>query len=457
MDLVGLRRLIAAGGGHRAVVLGLGRFGGGVGVVRFLAERGFAVEVVDDADRGSLAASEAAVRGLCSGLRLGPGSFEAAAENIAGATLLVVNPAVKPGHPLWERAEAAGVPVTTEVCLAAAELPPALPVLGVTGSAGKSTTCAMAAAALAAGLHAGRVRTVDDPRPGGVWLGGNLGGSLLAAPPVARVGGGARAGGLQLHGLSPRAPRLVARCRRVHQSVAQSPRLARRLRVLRRREGGALPPRCARRAGFPRPADGPRRPSAAARPRRARPRERRRRPRRHRSADPADRGWKQPKLATVRGAGGGVVLRRAAAPAAGGGRAGLRRLARRCPVLQRLQGHHAGGGDDCDRRLRARYRPRDPRRRRQGLRPRPARPPRGRRCAGVYTIGLTGDAIADAAEGAGGSATVRRCGTLAAAVAAIRGDTRPGEVVLLSPGCASWDQFANYEERGDAFAAALPG
>ncbi len=46
-----------------------------------------------------------------------------------------------------------------------------------------------------------------------------------------------------------------------------------------------------------------------------------------------------------------------------------------------------------------------------------------------------------------------RCGDLATAVARARAAARPGEIVLLSPACASFDQFADYEARGRAFKA----
>ena len=46
---------------------------------------------------------------------------------------------------------------------------------------------------------------------------------------------------------------------------------------------------------------------------------------------------------------------------------------------------------------------------------------------------------------------VAECGDLAHAVLRAAHDARPGETVLLSPACASFDQFSDFEARGDAF------
>jgi UDP-N-acetylmuramoylalanine--D-glutamate ligase len=43
------------------------------------------------------------------------------------------------------------------------------------------------------------------------------------------------------------------------------------------------------------------------------------------------------------------------------------------------------------------------------------------------------------------------CGDLDRAVAAARAAARSGEVVLLSPACASYDQYRSFEERGEHF------
>lgn len=69
------------------------------------------------------------------------------------------------------------------------------------------------------------------------------------------------------------------------------------------------------------------------------------------------------------------------------------------------------------------------------------------RVAAVYTIGEDGPAIAAAFAGA---APVVEAGTLERAVALIRERALPGEVLLLAPACASFDQFSDYQARGDA-------
>ena len=43
------------------------------------------------------------------------------------------------------------------------------------------------------------------------------------------------------------------------------------------------------------------------------------------------------------------------------------------------------------------------------------------------------------------------CGDLEAAVHAAAASAEPGDVVLLSPACASWDQYRDYEQRGEHF------
>lgn len=68
----------------------------------------------------------------------------------------------------------------------------------------------------------------------------------------------------------------------------------------------------------------------------------------------------------------------------------------------------------------------------------------------VYLIGRCADQFLQAWEKA---VPCEICGTLDRAVVAARRDALPGEVVLLSPGAASFDQFKSYGVRGDAFRA----
>jgi UDP-N-acetylmuramoylalanine--D-glutamate ligase len=67
-----------------------------------------------------------------------------------------------------------------------------------------------------------------------------------------------------------------------------------------------------------------------------------------------------------------------------------------------------------------------------------------------YLIGASADAIAAALDGAGASYV--RSGTLERAVAEASARVAAGDTVLLSPACASFDQFRDYEERGERFA-----
>jgi UDP-N-acetylmuramoylalanine--D-glutamate ligase len=73
------------------------------------------------------------------------------------------------------------------------------------------------------------------------------------------------------------------------------------------------------------------------------------------------------------------------------------------------------------------------------------------RCRGVYLIG---EATAELTEALGPAGVpLRDAGDLEHAVALARAAAGPGEVVLLSPACASYDQYPDFEARGDHFRA----
>lgn len=147
--------------GRRVVLLGLGRFGGGLGAARWLLSQGARLTVTDRARPETLA--EPAAELAAAGARLVLGNHDGV--DFGAADLLVVNPAVPLDAPPVRAALDAGVPITSEVCLLMARWPG--PLLGITGSNGKSTV---------AGLCHALLLTAGQPAS----LGGNIGGSLLA-------------------------------------------------------------------------------------------------------------------------------------------------------------------------------------------------------------------------------------------------------------------------------------
>jgi UDP-N-acetylmuramoylalanine--D-glutamate ligase len=78
-----------------------------------------------------------------------------------------------------------------------------------------------------------------------------------------------------------------------------------------------------------------------------------------------------------------------------------------------------------------------------------------RTCRAVYLIGEDAEPIAQALTEA--DVALRRCGDLDRAAGAAREAAAPGEVVLLSPACASFDQFRDFEDRGERFRELVTG
>ncbi|MBI4641775.1 MAG: UDP-N-acetylmuramoyl-L-alanine--D-glutamate ligase [Candidatus Tectomicrobia bacterium] len=142
------------------IVMGLGLFGGGLGATKFLVSRGAHVTVTDLKPAEGLNESLEALQNLPVTFALGGHG----GVNFAEADMILVNPAVPKTSQYLKIAREHGVPLETEINLLF-KLCPAM-MIGVTGSNGKTTTTALI----------GEILKRHDPR---TLVGGNIGGSLL--------------------------------------------------------------------------------------------------------------------------------------------------------------------------------------------------------------------------------------------------------------------------------------
>ena len=432
--------------GQRVVVMGLGRFGGALGATRWLASQGADVLVTDLLPEEKLHES---VRQLDDLVRTGRVRLRLGGHNVSDFTtcdLVVVNPAAPTP---WENrfvraAQAGGARVTSEIALVCERLPARERVIGVTGSAGKSTCTAMIAHAMNAmgercvlgGNIGGSLLSDLDSIDGRSWVALELSSAMLHwlnaeglgwSPGIAVVTN-LEPNHLDWHGSAEhyeRCKRSILSAQRAGDHAVLGPSLsADRWRVAAGVTcheidagadvpGRALPGRhngvnaamsaraiaCA--LGEARLEEAERHVATFA----GLP---------HRLRLISDvggvRAYDDSKSTTPDAT---LLAIDAVGEAIERGRAGVHLI--------------AGGydkGADLTRVARA-----------------------GADLGGFYTIGATGRALAEA-SGDGG----RYCETLDRAVERAMSAARPGEAVLLSPGCASWDQFDNFEQRGRRFA-----
>jgi UDP-N-acetylmuramoylalanine--D-glutamate ligase len=149
----------------KVLVMGLGRFGGGVDVAEFAARAGAMVTVTDLAPADQLGDSISKLGGF-GAIEFHLGSHEPA--DFEQADIVVANPAVPGNNEFLELARRAGRIVTSQVSIFF-ELCPAQ-IIGITGANGKSTTAALTAHLLDKTKYDIRHTTYEN-----VWLSGNIG------------------------------------------------------------------------------------------------------------------------------------------------------------------------------------------------------------------------------------------------------------------------------------------
>ena len=155
--------------GKRVTVMGLGAFGGQIGAIRYFVGKGADVLVTDLKGEDALEASLEQLAELPVRYRLG----EHVAQDFAQADMILASPAVPRSSEYLQAARDSDVPIESEMNLFWRYCP--AEIVGVTGTNGKSTTTSLL----------GEMATRDKRRR--AWVGGNIGGSVLEV--VQQIGG----------------------------------------------------------------------------------------------------------------------------------------------------------------------------------------------------------------------------------------------------------------------------
>jgi UDP-N-acetylmuramoylalanine--D-glutamate ligase len=436
--------------GRKALVVGLGK--SGIAAARLLASRGASVAVCDDKPADALGQSVRQLEGVRHEQFLG-GMRE---EAFRGRDLIVVSPGVPLATPLLADAHARGTEMIAEVELASRFIDE--PVLGVTGTNGKSTTTALTAHLLrTAGKRVFAGGNLGDPLSNRVLQGGKLDACVCELSSYQLEGiVSLRCAAAAVLNVTPdhldRYPSLEAYAaakERIFEK--QKPGDAAVLNAADARVAAMRTPAGVRRRVFD-----PHGQSAGAAGYV-----------RGKGALTVDAADYVLRATTLRGAHNAenalaaLLLARHLDAAPADLQRGLDTypgLPHRLEPVRTLDGvewvndSKATNVDSVEKSLSA-----FDRRvllimggRGKGAPYRPLRALFEGRVAALLTIGEDAQRIA---EELGDLAPVSACGELRTAVTRARSMARPGDTVLLSPACASYDQFRNFEDRGDQFKA----